>query len=148
MKVRFLAPVLLLLLASQSAGRAAPGPLPVLSRPCTPEGPLDSVRPPSCKRMLFRYGPLHVTPGDNLILLGPVTIERPTEPGYVVRFKPDLTRLDGSVPPIDVIHLHHSVWISTAFSYPMFASGEEKTTFSIPNGYGIPFAPFRELWLL
>jgi hypothetical protein len=98
--------------------------------------------------MLFRYGPLHVTPGDNLILIGPVTIERPTEPGYVVRFKPNLVRLDGSVPPIDVIHLHHSVWISTAFSYPMFASGEEKTTFSMPSGYGIPFHPFQEAWLL
>ena len=120
----------------------------VVARPCKPVSPLDSVRPASCKRVLFRYGPLHVTPGDNLILLGPVSIERPREAGYIVRFKPDLVRLDGSVPPIDEVHLHHSVWISTAFSYPMFASGEEKTIFSLPPGYGIPFKPFGELWLL
>jgi plastocyanin len=30
----------------------------------------------------------------------------------------------------------------------MFASGEEKTIFSIPNGYGIPVHPYNELWLL
>lgn len=98
--------------------------------------------------MTFAYGPLHVTSGDNLILFGPVTIERPRENGYIVRFKPDLARLDGSVPPIEELHLHHSVWINTAFSYPMFASGEEKTIFSMPDGYGIPTRPYEELWLL
>ncbi len=140
---------LLIVLASQGAApAAAPGPLQIGSKPCTPEGPLDSVRPSSCRRMLFRYGPLHVTPGDNLILFGPVTIERPLEAGYIVRFKPDLVRVNGTVPPIDILHLHHSVWISTAFSHPMFASGEEKTIFSTPNGYGLPFRPFNELWLL
>jgi plastocyanin len=138
----------LILVGAQGVVQAAPVPFSLSAKPCTPKSPLDSVRPASCKRITFRYGPLHVTPGDNLILFGPMTIERPTFPGYVVRFKPNLTRLDGSVPPVDVVHLHHSVWISTAFSYPMFASGEEKTIFSLPNGYGIPFRPFGEAWLL
>jgi plastocyanin len=127
------------------------GPLDGLipgAKRCAPVGPLDVARPAGCKRLTFRYGPLHVTSGDNLILIGPVTIEKPREDGYIVRFKPDLVRLDGTVPPIEILHLHHSVWISTAFSHPMFASGEEKSIFSIPNGYGIPNKPFNELWLL
>lgn len=137
------------LLATFGVSPAAPGGVLGLgTRPCTPVGPLDSVRPDGCERMTFRYGPLHVTPGDNLILFGPITIERPREAGYVVRFRPDLVRVNGAVPPIDILHLHHSVWISTAFSHPMFASGEEKTIFSMPEGYGIPFQPFGELWLL
>ena len=142
--------VVVVLTTSFGAGNAKPV-LPIGgfgSRPCTPEGSQDSVRPASCRRMTFAYGPLHVTSGDNLILFGPVTVERPRADGYVVRFKPDLVRLDGTVPPIEELHLHHSVWISTAFSYPMFASGEEKTIFSIPNGYGIPNRPYQELWLL
>jgi plastocyanin len=141
-----------MLLATTGAAPAAlPSALPDLlglPRPCTPVGPLDQVRPASCKRITLKYGPLHVTPGDNLILFGPVTIEKPREDGYVVRFKPDLVRTNGTVPPIEQLHLHHSVWISTAFSDPMFASGEEKTIFSLPNGYGLPVHPYRELWLL
>jgi len=70
------------------------------------------------------------------------------EDGYIVRFKPNLERVDGSIPPIDVLHLHHAVWISTAFNDPIFASGEEKTIFSIPNGYGIPVSARGETWLL
>lgn len=115
---------------------------------CKVEGPLDLERPASCRRILYKYGPLHVTPGDNLILFGPVTIERPLENGWAVRFKPNLERLDGTIPGIEVLHLHHAVWISTAFGDPMFASGEEKTIFSIPNGYGIPVRATGEAWLL
>lgn len=147
-RIRAALAALAILLATQGSVPAAPGPLQLGAKPCTPEGPLDSVRPAACRRMLFRYGPLHVTPGDNLILFGPILIERPSEAGYVVRFKPDLVRTNGTVPPIDILHLHHSVWISTAFSHPMFASGEEKTIHSIPPGYGLPFRPFQELWLL
>jgi plastocyanin len=144
----FLAAVVIALATQVPAPAAPPLPVQLGTRPCTPVSPLDSVRPASCQRTTYVYGPLHITPGDNLILVGPVTIERPREAGYVVRFRPDLVRIDGSVPPIDEVHLHHSVWISTAFGHPMFASGEEKTIFSIPNGYGIPFNPSRELWLL
>lgn len=112
------------------------------STPCTPQGPLESVRPASRKRLLFRYGPMHVTPGDNLILFGPITIERPLAAGYIVGFKPDLVRVDGTVPPIEILHPHHSVWISTAFSHPMFASREEKTIFAyLPGGMGSGFTP-------
>lgn len=94
----------------------------------------------------YSYGPLHVPAGGNLILIGPVTIEKPAYDGYVTRFQPDLVRADGSVPPVDVIHLHHGVWLNmsasdpTAPSYPerIAASGEEKTILELPEGYGYP----------
>ena len=41
---------------------------------------------------------------------------------------------DGSVPRVDVIHLHHGVWLKNL--QPLFAAGEEKTTFSAPPGHG------------
>jgi hypothetical protein len=125
-----------------AAGRAAADP------ECAPDAPpFDIQRPAGCQRIMYRYGPLHVVPGDNLILFGPVSIERPPGDGYVVRFKPDLVRLDGTVPDIDILHLHHAVWISTAFDHPMFASGEEKTIIDLPAGYGIPVRPW-DVWAL
>ena len=32
--------------------------------------------------------------------------------GYITRFEPDLVRADGTVPPIEQIHLHHGTWLS------------------------------------
>src|SRR3954467_6000648 len=85
----------------------------------------------------YKYGPIHVDPGQNLILIGPVTIEKPAYGGYVTRIKPDLLRGDGSVPPVDVIHLHHGVFVNLSrhdATDPnsverFFATGEEKTIF-------------------
>src|SRR4051812_9975413 len=90
-----------------------------------------------------KYRPIHVSPGQNLILLGPVTIEKPAYDGYVTRIKPNLVRADGSVPPVDVIHLHHGVFLNLSRSdvtspgaQRFFATGEEKTIFQMPPGYG------------
>ncbi len=44
---------------------------------------------------------------------------------------------DGSVPPIEQVHLHHGTWLS-ASDYgrgPFFAAGEEKTVAPFPTGY-------------
>ena len=97
------------------------------------------------QHLRFSYGPLHVPAGGNLILLGPVTIEKPAYDGYMTRFKPDLVRPDGSVPPVDAIHLHHGVWLNlsgkdaTSGGAQRFAaSGEEKTIAQLPPGYGYP----------
>src|SRR4051812_6204245 len=114
---------------------------PASAGPPVPE--LGSVTPlgSTVQRLHYKYGPLHVAPGQNLILIGPVTIEKPAYDGFVTRIKPNLVRADGSVPPVDVIHLHHGVWVNTRSrpgDGPFFASGEEKTTFSMPEGYGYP----------
>ena len=97
--------------------------------------------PGKCKRMRFSYGPIAVYPGKNDVLVGPVTIEKPSIDGYITRFKPNLVRTDGTVPPVEQMHLHHGTWLNLTEEYgsgPFFAAGEEKTIGPWPRGYGMP----------
>jgi len=98
----------------------------------------------ACQRLKFAFGPIVVKPGQNDVLVQPITIEKPAYDGYLVRFKPDLVRVDGSVPPIEEVHLHHGTWLNILSPYagtvPFAASGEEKTIADIPRGYGFPIA--------
>jgi plastocyanin len=95
------------------------------------------------KRITYRIGPFDVTPGQNEIGFAPIA-ERPQRDGWFTRIRPDLTYLDGSVPGVDVIHLHHGVWVNTSrrssssgFGVePFFAAGEEKTIMRLPKGFG------------
>src|SRR4051794_10339514 len=64
------------------------------------------------KRITYRIGPFDIKPGQNPIDFAPIT-QRPQVDGYITRFKPNLTYLDGTVPPVDVIRLHHAVWVNT-----------------------------------
>ncbi|HEX8065229.1 MAG TPA: hypothetical protein VF520_01750 [Thermoleophilaceae bacterium] len=105
--------------------------------------------PGHCRRLRFSYGPIHVKPGQNDVLVEPVKIEKPMRDGFVTRFKPNLVRADGSVPPVEQVHLHHGTWLSVP-EYgdgPFAASGEEKTTFPWPRGYGMPIKA-TDQWLL
>ena len=107
--------------------------------------------PGSCVRMRFVYGPLAVKPGQNDVLIGPVTIEKPVQDGYITRFKPNLTRVDGTVPPVQDVHLHHGTWLNSTDNYgtgPFFASGEEKTIAPFPRGYGMPIKATDQWQLL
>src|SRR5688500_4713665 len=99
--------------------------------------------------MRFSYGPIAVKPGQNDVLIGPVTIEKPMRDGYVTRFKPNLVRADGSVPPVEQVHLHHGTWLSQPDygSGPFFAAGEEKTIGPWPRGFGMPIKA-TDTWLL
>jgi plastocyanin len=126
----------------------APGA--ALAGPPTPEpgflAPLGS----DVQHLHFRYGPIHVLPGQNLISFGPVSIEKPAYDGYVVGFKPNLVLEDGSVPPVDVLHLHHGVWLNVkadGTQEKFAAAGEEKTQFHLPPGYGYPVKG-TDVWLL
>ena len=158
-------PALLLALALTTAAvpatAAPPVPEPnfattVLPRACTPEpgnvheaawaeregwaGPEYERYPGACQRLRFTFGPITVKPGQNDVLLQPVTVEKPAYDGYLTRFDPDLVTVDGTVPPIEQVHLHHAVWTTTR-EYglgPFMASGEEKTIFAVPRGYGMP----------
>ncbi len=60
--------------------------------------------------------------------------------GYVTRFKPSMVEVheDGSTttPAVWDLHLHHVVWLSPNGG-PTFASGEEKTIATMPQGYGL-----------
>jgi hypothetical protein len=158
--------------ALPSSAAANPPPLPdpnfltdVVPRPCAMEtrdkyqmdmasregweAPEYNRYPGSCTRMRFSYGPILVKPGQNDVLIGPVTIEKPTRDGYITRFAPNLVLPDGTVPPVEQVHLHHGTWLSQP-SYgnsAFFASGEEKTIAPFPRGYGLPIKA-TDVWLL
>ena len=85
-----------------------------------------------------------VKPGANVIRLNTTNLF-PQEPGYITRFDPELVYADGTVPPVDVIHLHHAVWLNN-FN-PQFAAGEEKSIIQMPEGFGWRTRP-TDRWLL
>jgi plastocyanin len=74
--------------------------------------------------------------------------------GWITGFKADLRFKDGSVPPVDVVHLHHGVWLNTSSvdltaSVPerFFAAGEEKTAIKLPAPYGYRYRT-TDRWML
>ncbi|MDQ3934213.1 MAG: hypothetical protein M3340_06230 [Actinomycetota bacterium] len=101
---------------------------------------------PGVQRYLFRYGPLTAAPGQNLMLLGPVTIEKPPGDGYVKRYRPNLVGTDGVPPNVEEVHMHHAVFVNlsatdkAAPNLPQRVGGfaEEKTIASLPHPYGYP----------
>lgn len=111
------------------------------------------------QHMKFRYGPLPVTPGQNTNLVGP-DVDRPPGDGFILRMRPDLERADGTPPPVDVIHLHHGVWVNLSGNDStspgggsvfggerFFAVAEEKTEMKLPPGYGYPVRA-DDRWLI
>src|SRR5215211_6012359 len=74
-------------------------------------------------------------PGDTRVFSPGSTAE-----GYVTRFRPSMVEIkDGGqlvTPSVWDLHLHHVVWIAPDGG-PTFASGEEKTIASMPQGYGL-----------
>jgi hypothetical protein len=114
------------------------------------KGPAYERYPGACQRMRFAYGPIAVKPGQNDVLIGPVTTEKPSQDGYITRFKPNLVRSDGKIPPVEQVHLHHGTWLSTPSygSGPFFAAGEEKTIAPFPRGYGLPIKATDQWQLL
>lgn len=158
------------LIGTSSAGAEPPSPEPgtvadVSSRPCAldrddkyekvfyeGEGwapPTYERYPGNCQRLRFSYGPIVIKPGQNDVLVGPVTIEKPNRDGFITRFKPNLVNERGEVPPVEQVHLHHGTWLSVPDygSGPFFAAGEEKTIAPFPKGYGLPIKA-SDQWLL
>lgn len=138
-------------------------PVPALND-CTPENDYEihaasigeyagTVYGDKCERLKFAFGPIHVKPGQNDVLIEPVTIEKPAYSGYAVRIKPDLVDATGEAPGIEDVHLHHATWLSyyspndNYGNGPFFASGEEKTIATFPVGYGMRIDPLDN-WLL
>lgn len=101
---------------------------------------------PGKQRLLFRYGPMTAAPGQNLQLVGPVTIEKPLGDGYVTRYRPNLVDEDGTPPPVEQLHMHHAVFLNmnqpdhAAPHLPQRIGGfaEEKTVATLPDPYGYP----------
>ena len=98
----------------------------------------------------LHVGPLRVDPGQNVIRFR-ILHQRPKVDGYITSFVPNLVYAGAhgtctkAVPRVDVIHLHHGVWLVNG--YPTFAAGEEKTRVHAPQGFGYRYQPSDE-WLL
>ncbi len=101
---------------------------------------------PGLQHKTYRFGPVHLTPGQNLIEFGGIGKSgRPDVPGYITAFRPNLTYLDGTVPGVDVVHLHHGVWLVD--NERRWASGEEKTYADLPQGFGWRYEP-KQRWVM
>jgi plastocyanin len=102
--------------------------LALLSLPAAASAQGDGVQ-----RLHYEFGPIHIAPGQNTIEFASNDLKPPVD-GWIVGFRPDLVTANGEVPRVDVIHLHHGVWVSEG--EPLFAAGEEKTSIRVPQGYG------------
>src|SRR5262245_2360563 len=108
---------------------------------------LPRISYPGVQHLTYKIGPLPIKPGADSIRFRNVGPQfRPKVPGYITRFRPTLTRADGSLPPVDVIHLHHAVWLVDGI--PTFAAGEEKSIMQQPQGFGVPYSPDQRWQLI
>jgi hypothetical protein len=100
---------------------------------------------PSMQHLHYEFGPIRIHAGQNVIDTSVNTL-KPDVPGYITRFKPDLVYASNHKRPrVDVIHLHHGVWLIRG--YPTFAAGEEKSVAVFPQGYGFHHDP-SDTWLM
>jgi len=105
----------------------------------------DPAPPPGAQVLRYRFGPLTIRPGQNLIDID-LQKERPNVDGWIVGFRPGLIDArTGRSPPVTEVHLHHAVWLVDF--RPTFAAGEEKTNFNAPAGYGWRYTT-RQTWLV
>ena len=124
---------------------AAASALPGRSVSAKPSKMVKRVNYSGVQHLHYEYGPIQVLPGQNNIEAH-ITQLKPKVPGFITRFKPNLVySASHKVPRVDVIHLHHGVWLMKG--YPTFAVGEEKTNFQSPAGYGYHYDP-SDTWIL
>jgi hypothetical protein len=106
---------------------------------------LNATPPPGAQVLEYRFGPMKIQPGQNIIDVD-VQQQRPDVDGWIVGFRPGLIDADTrKSPSVDVLHLHHAVWLVDF--QPTFAAGEEKTYFNAPAGYGWRYTT-KQVWLL
>jgi plastocyanin len=145
-EVAALAAVAMLLLAAASTANAASAGDITLNGTRMLTGEKSTVTttklPNGAKRLKYEIGPFKIIPGQNEIGYTPITA-KPQVDGYITRMRPDLIYMNGTVPRVDVVHLHHGVWVNLSRQNAtnnlpelFFAAGEEKTIFQLPKGYG------------
>lgn len=110
------------------------------------------------QHLKFKYGPVKIEPGQNNITFSEGDVPKPEVDGYITAIYPDLVYTNGEVPRVDILHLHHGVWVNMAggrdgqnrgaFGQELFfASGEEKTHSILPAGYGYEYKA-TDPWLI
>lgn len=106
-------------------------------------------------RYHLKFGPITVTPGQNNNVIANTPLPKPPVSGWLVRYDVNLERVDGSVPAVDVIHLHHGVFLNVSkkdLSAPFLperfaAAGEEKTVVRMPAGFGYR-VDAKDMWVV
>jgi plastocyanin len=126
------------MLTAAGANAACPGP--IQEKPKS----IPHVDYPGVQHLDYCAGPINVNPGQNIIRANGTNLF-PQVPGYITRFDPELIYTDGTVPGVDVLHLHHAVWLKN-FA-PQFAVGEEKSIVQLPQGFGYRSTP-ADNWIL
>lgn len=122
------------------------------AKPSTPPIVDDSPQP-GAKRLHFEAGPFEIKAGQNNIGFLP-GVDKPKVDGFITAIHPDLKLANGKTPGVDVVHLHHGVWLNQSGTDAtmggperFFAAGEEKTTMILPKGYGYAYKA-TDSWLL
>ena len=117
--------------------------------------PISAAPEAGAERLHFKIGPFTVEPGQNNIANRSANSQQPQVDGWIVGIRPNLEYANGKTPGVDVIHLHHGVWLNiaghdaTSAGLPerFFAAGEEKTRMYLPTGYGYTYKT-TDHWLL
>jgi len=115
--------------------------------------PMNDTPDAGAERLHYKVGPFTVEPGQNNIANRGARAQQPPVDGWIVGIRPNLEFANGKTPGVDVIHLHHAVWLnlsasdSTTPGLPerFFAVGEEKTILKFPAGYGYAYKGNRSL---
>jgi hypothetical protein len=145
---------------------AAAAPLPAMD-PLTGPGNVTTVRlgPFALLPNIPSMPPPHLSPAipriapGQLNLLPLLGVPPPCQDCYVLGLQPDLVYADGTPANLDTgPMLHHAVWTDTsredpvcsagsligALGHRVFAAGNERTGFSVPEGFGMPVG--RSIW--
>ena len=78
------------------------------------------------QHLQYKYGPVPIQAGQNNIEMGKGQVPKPKVDGWITRMQPNLELMDGTIPPVDVIHLHHAVWYNA--SHPGVAPAATTTS--------------------
>src|SRR5687768_11267256 len=102
-------------LATAAAAVCALALLPAGASAAIP-GAIPHVEYEGMQKQHYEIGPFTIKPGQNTIAFrGLPKRFKPSVPGYITRFEPNIERPDGTVPGVDVIHLHHAVWLMRGY---------------------------------
>ena len=107
--------------------------------------PAVATAAPRVQHVKYKFGPVTIKPGQNTISFDGDDVPRPRRPGFIVGFRPNLELVNGKIPGVDVLHLHHAVWLING--RPTFAAGEEKTNVKLPRPFGFRHDP-ADHWVL
>ena len=82
--------------------------------------PMDGSPDAGAERLHYKIGPFTIEPGQNNIANRSAELQQPREDGWVVGIRPNLEYANGKTPGVDVIHLHHAVWVNLSAPDPTF----------------------------